>query len=206
MRTQRPQPKMDSLPIPVELRTGRLYLRSWRKSDAARLLPVLEDNVDHLGGWIPAHVAAPAPLEELERRLAGFAGDFQASRYWRFGMFSADGNELLGEVDLFPRSAEGRVDFPSADRLEIGYWLRRDATGKGYASEASRALLDVAVALPGIRRVEIHCDPRNAPSAAVPRRLGFRPEPPDAERSPAEGAMMLWVRDVEANGVSESVV
>lgn len=173
---------MNSMPIPADLRTERLYLRSWKAADAAGLLPLLEANVDHLGDWIPPQVAGPAPLSEIELRLAGFAEDFHTGRNWRFALFSADQRALFGEVDLFPRSAEERVHFASADRMEIGYWLRSDVTGMGYATEAARAMLELAAAMPKVTRVEIHCDPRNAPSAAVPRRLGFRLEHPGAEQ------------------------
>ncbi|HET6628368.1 MAG TPA: GNAT family N-acetyltransferase [Woeseiaceae bacterium] len=174
--------------IPAEVHTGRLFLRSWHPDDARRLLPILEANVDHLGSWIPAHVASPAPLRDLERRLAGFAGDFEAARSWRYAILSPDQQEIFGEVDLFPRSADGRVELVSADRAEIGYWLRRDLTGKGLATEAAQAMLDIATGLPGVRRAEIHCDPRNKPSAAVPRRLGFRLE---TDSAPGE-AGMIW--------------
>lgn len=187
------------MPIPVEFRTERLVLRRWEMADAKRLLPVLETNVDHLGTWIPAHVAAPAPLGDLERRLAGFAADFAAGRNWRFAMFTADGRELVGEASLFPRSAKGRVEFASADRVEIGYWLSSAATGRGYASEAARAMLDLATALPGIRQAEIRCDARNAPSAAIPRRLGLRLVSGDCSgngESSEERGMMLWVYEV----------
>jgi RimJ/RimL family protein N-acetyltransferase len=192
---------MNSTPVPCELRSERLYFRPWQKADAVLLLPVLEANVDHLGEWIPAHVSAPAPLDELELRLAGFADDFQAGRNWRFGIFSADRSAVLGEVSLFPRSAEGRVDFASADRLEIGYWLRRDVTGRGYATEAARAVLGFAIAMPRISTIEIHCDPGNTASAAVPRRLGFRlvrsGSEPGSTLSQGE-AGMLWAYDLRS--------
>jgi RimJ/RimL family protein N-acetyltransferase len=160
--------------VPREILSERLIFRPWQEADAVFLLPVLEANVAHLGDWIPEHVSAPAPLSELELRLAGFRNDFEASRNWRFAILSPDQSALYGEVSLFPRSSEGRVDLAEADRLEIGYWLRHDVTGRGYATEAARTMLELARALPVIESVEIHCDPRNAPSAGVPRRLGFR--------------------------------
>jgi RimJ/RimL family protein N-acetyltransferase len=194
---------MTSLPVPADLRTERLYLRPWRTTDAARLLPVLEANVNHLGSWIPAHVATPAPLPDLELRLAKFAEDFLAGRNWRYAIFPPDESDLLGEVSLFPRSADGRVKFAAADRLEIGYWLRRDVTGKGYATEAARAMLTLSLALPGIHQVEIHCDPRNVSSAAVPQRLDFRlasPGPDPVSIPSHESATMLWVYDAREQG------
>lgn len=164
---------MDS-PVPATLRTPRLLLRPWTADDAEALGPVLAANVAHLAPWIPAHVATPVPLPALRERLAGFAADFAAGRAYRWALLTLDGAQLLGEADLFPRDAGGRVPLPAADRAELGYWLDAAATRHGIATEATRALLDVASLLPGMSHAEIRCDARNAPSAAVPRRLGFQ--------------------------------
>jgi RimJ/RimL family protein N-acetyltransferase len=191
--------QVNTIEIPSELRTERLHLRSWRETDAALLLPVLKANAEHLGGWIPAHVATPVPLPELMLRLAGFAVDFRAGRSWRFGMFSLDESDILGEVSLFTRSATGRVAAAVADRMEIGYWLAASVTGYGYATEAARAMLALATSQPGMRCAEIHCDPRNVRSAAVPQRLGFRLEPlggnSTMSRSPGSSGQ-VWVHDL----------
>jgi RimJ/RimL family protein N-acetyltransferase len=159
--------------VPAVVRSARLLLRPWDVADAERLLPILEANVAHLGPWIPPRVSTPVPLADLSARLAGFAADFAAAREWRYALLTPDSATVIGEVGLFPRSADARVAFDAADRVEIGYWLRADHTGRGYATEAAAAALAVARALPGLTRAEIRCDARNAPSAAVPRRLGF---------------------------------
>jgi RimJ/RimL family protein N-acetyltransferase len=117
-------------------------------------------------------VSTPAPVPELTERLARFAADFAANREWRYGIFTPDG-EILGEAGLYPRTEDARVDYHDADRVELGYWLREDMTGRGLVTEAARALLIVAETLPGVSCIEIRCDERNAPSAAVPQRLGF---------------------------------
>jgi RimJ/RimL family protein N-acetyltransferase len=164
---------MDS-PVPATLRTARMLLRSWTDADAAALQPVLLANVAHLGPWIPAHVATPTSVPELAERLAGFAADFAAGRSYRYALLTLDGVQLLGEVDLFPRAARGRVPLSDADHVELGYWLDAATTGQGLATEATAALLQVATTLPGMTHAEIRCDRANAPSAAVPRRLGFQ--------------------------------
>lgn len=179
-------------PLPVEFRTERLFLRPWRAGDAADLKPILDANAVHLRRWIPAHVAESAPLPELERRLEGFADDFRAGRNFRYAILTAPANGLCGEVSLFPRSATDRVALAAADRMEIGYWLRSDLTGRGYATEAAKAMLQLASSLPGISQVEIRCDPANGASAAVPRRLGFSLLPPETE------SLMLWAYTVPA--------
>jgi len=159
--------------FPPELRTSRLVLRPWRSADAAELLPILEANRMHLGPWIPARVSNPAPVPELEQRLQSFADLFEQDREWRYAMTQAKDGLLLGEIGLFPRDASRRVAFAEADRVELGYWLRADATGTGVVQEAGRTVLDAASQFKQFSHCEIRCDPRNAPSVAVARRLGF---------------------------------
>lgn len=65
-----------------------------------------------------------------------------------------------------------RIDW-SVPALEIGYWLRTSAWGKGYASEAVRLLCEFAFESLRANRVEIRCDALNTRSMAVPTRLGF---------------------------------
>jgi len=181
--------------VPAEIRTAGLTLRPWRAEDAALLEPVLATNWEHLGPWIPRRIAEHAPVPMLAERLAGFAADFDADREWRYGMFSTDERTLLGEVALFPRSESGRVQYADADRVELGYWLRSDMTGQGFVTEAARAVLAVAAKLPQVSRIEIRCDSRNLPSAAVPRRLGFSlaTSIPTPARSPGE--LQVWVSE-----------
>jgi RimJ/RimL family protein N-acetyltransferase len=173
--------------IPPLVRTERLLLRPWRREDAAALHPILAANQEHLQGWIPAHVADVAPVAALAQRLDQFGADFAAGRSFRYAVWTANGDALLGEVDLFVRDAERRVPLGAGDRVEIGYWLDAAATGHGFATEAAVALLAVADAIPGLSRVEIRCDVNNSASAAIPQRLGF-----SAETGVDE--MQVWVR------------
>ena len=176
---------------PHELRTARLLLRPWREADAEMLQPILETNVQRLEQWIPPHVARPAPLPELRARLAGFAADFDAERACRFAILSSDEAQLYGEIALFFRSSDGRVQRTLADRGEIGYWLRGDVTGRGYATEAARAMMRLAVQA-GLREIEIRCDGRNEASMGVARRLDFVIAVP---ADPANGSFdVVWNR------------
>ncbi len=148
-------------------------MRPWRPEDAEALRPILVANWEHLGPWIPARVATPVPVAELAQRLAGFGDDFVSGRGFRYGLFTPDGGDVLGEAGLYPRSATERAPFAEATCIELGYWLRADVTGRGLVTEASRALVAVAATLPRMTHIEIRCDARNGPSAAIPQRLGF---------------------------------
>ena len=58
-------------------------------------------------------------------------------------------------------------------KLEIGYWLRTSAVGRGYCTEAVNALVGFAKNELYASRLEICCDPRNGKSRAVAERCGF---------------------------------
>jgi RimJ/RimL family protein N-acetyltransferase len=82
------------------------------------------------------------------------------------------------------------------ETLEIGYWRRAGAGGRGIVTALASALTAAGLALPGIERIEIHCDVANAASEAVPRRLGYSMAGiiDTPVRAPAEtGRHAVWV-------------
>jgi RimJ/RimL family protein N-acetyltransferase len=80
--------------------------------------------------------------------------------------------------------------------IELGYWLTEVAVGHGHITAAAQALTIAALALPGVDRVEIHCDEANIRSQAVPWRLGYRLDRIETDdiTAPAEiGRSMIWI-------------
>jgi RimJ/RimL family protein N-acetyltransferase len=61
-------------------------------------------------------------------------------------------------------------------RGEIGWTMHPDHTGRGYATEAARAVLDLAFGTLGLHRVFAELDVRNDASIGMCRRLGMREE------------------------------
>lgn len=154
---------LDATP-PEEIDAGPVRLRRWRLDDAGDLARLVTDNLEHLRPWVSWARTAPTEAEErafIERASAMW------DRRLIFGYAVVPhgagpaGGMLLGSLQ-------------GAGTMEIGYWMAAACTGRGYATAASRALTDAAFALPGVERVEIRCDEANAPSAAVPRKLGYR--------------------------------
>jgi RimJ/RimL family protein N-acetyltransferase len=60
-----------------------------------------------------------------------------------------------------------------ADNVEVGWRLRRDAWGHGYATQAARAALELAFGALGLQRVVSYIDVGNTRSEAVAQRLGM---------------------------------
>jgi RimJ/RimL family protein N-acetyltransferase len=150
--------------FPEVIRTERLVLRPRRVADAPRMKRAIDTNLERLQAWMPWAMNEPSPIEDIAARIAKFAADFTAGVDGTYGIFSADETHVVGGTGLHPRIEEG---------FEIGYWLVSDCTGHGYATEAAGALTRVAFSIPDTRQVQIRCDPRNRPSYAVAKRLGF---------------------------------
>lgn len=152
--------------FPERLTTERLLLRCWDPADAPALRAAIDASLVQLQEWLPWAVTEPSPVEELASRLREFQERFRAHQEWTFALLDLRTGALLGGAGVHRRAA--------ADALEIGYWLRVEATGRGLATEAVRALTRLALGPGGVERVEIRCDPRNVRSIAVARRAGFR--------------------------------
>lgn len=156
---------------PERIVTPRLVVRRWRVADAPLLRAAIDASLPELQRWMAWARDEPAPLDALALRIAGFEASWDAGREFLYGIFPPGEREAYGSCGIHPR-ADDRAQPP--DHAEVGYWIRTDVTGLGYATEVARALVDAAARLPGLSHVEIRCDPHNVRSAAVARRLGLR--------------------------------
>ena len=161
-----------------------MVLRCWEPGDARRFRSALRANREHIGAWIPPARDEPSEPAAIEERLARFRSEFRSGVGFVYGLFDPSETEVLGEAGLMPRRGPGT--------LEVGYWIHIDHVGRGLATEATRALTAAGLALPEVDRIEIHCDPANAPSAAVPRKLGYRLVP---RSDGGDGGTLVFVRD-----------
>jgi RimJ/RimL family protein N-acetyltransferase len=145
--------------------TPRLVVRCWDPRDAPLAKEAIDSSLDHLRPWMPWARHEPQTLAEKVELLREFRGEFDLGSNSVYAIFDAAEERVIGGTGLHPRIGEGG--------LEIGYWIRADAIGRGYATESSAALTRVAFELAGVDRVEIHCAPENHASAAIPRKLGY---------------------------------
>lgn len=136
--------------------------------------------------WMP-WCTEPVNIDEQRAWIESTPGNWETAEAFNYLLVDADGR-VAGSISLMDRVGPGA--------LEIGYWIRTDATGRGYVSRAAARLTEIALGMPGIDRVEIHCDAANVRSAAVPRRLGFRlaREEQNTITAPGEsGVEQYWV-------------
>jgi RimJ/RimL family protein N-acetyltransferase len=181
------------LPERVEV-TDDITLRRLTDDDIPALVDAVNASLVSLSPWMEW---AQQPLNVDDQmdwhRASTQAWDDGIAFNW--GVFSGDGvsaaDELVGGAGYHVRNGPGV--------LEIGYWLRADQQGRGVMTRVAQALTDVARGVDGVTRVEIHVDPANIRSSAIPRRLGYAlVEVRDVERlAPAHtGKHEIWRIDL----------
>lgn len=164
------RPGMLSL---VELRpdypltTRRLRLRPLSADDTDDL--VAYRSAEDVCRYVPFEPMGPAAVAEKlkagwSRREIAAEGDAVT-----LGIELAGTGRLIGDVMLLLASAEHR-------RGEIGWVLHPEHSGRGYATEASHAVLHLAFDELGLHRVVARVDARNEASLRLGERLGMRRE------------------------------
>jgi [ribosomal protein S5]-alanine N-acetyltransferase len=103
---------------------------------------------------------------DVARAIEDSARSFEEAGYGLWLIRERDGGGLAGTAGLRPIEDLG---------LEVIYSLVPDIWGKGYATEAARAVLDYALGPMGLPAVLAEIDTGNRASAAVAERLGMTP-------------------------------
>ena len=171
--------------LPDRIDAGRIELRRWDPAFAEGLCDAVATSLAELRPWMPWAQEQPT-VEGHVTLLSEGNVRFQTGEEWQFVMVEPGSGRVVGATGLHPRGGPGRV--------EIGYWVRTDATHQGYATLAARALTAAAFAhLPAIDVVEIRMDTGNQRSAAVPARLGFVLEGEVDQEIEAPGQSGRWL-------------
>lgn len=151
----------------LPLRTERLLLRPYEDGDLEALYEMhrREDVTRYLPWSIRSLEEARAMLDR-RKVLRRFEEDGDGLV---LALVLPETSTVVGDVDLQLRSVEHKQG-------EIGYVLRPDAWGQGYATEAAAAMLRLGFEAFGLHRIVGRIDARNEASARVLERLGMRRE------------------------------
>ena len=130
------------------------------------LLTAIAVSIAELGAFLRwAADGVPSRLQ-FERAVAARDADFAAGTGFEYVLRERATGQVVGE-------AGGDLS-SDRDAVEIGYWVRSDRTGRGYATAAASALTSLAFdTFAEIGRVEIRMDDGNRASQVIATRLGF---------------------------------
>lgn len=151
--------------LPEQMETERLILRAPRIGDGAELNAAIRETYTDLHEWMDWAGYLPE-LEETEQRRHRARESFLAGEDFHIQAYLKTTGAFTLCVGLHP------LDW-NVPKFEIGYWCRADYQGKGYVTEAVRALTRIALDLFGAKRIEIRCDARNLRSRRVAERAGY---------------------------------
>ena len=157
--------RRDHLPRPpvatFELTTERTRLREFVPEDLDALAPIFADEV--MMEWYPGPFSRAESAFWIERNQRRYRED-------GFGLWALDlrdSGELLGDCGIVRQ----RVD--DTDEIEIGWHVKRESWGRGYAPEAALAVAHYAFEDLRLPHLISLIRPENVNSARVAEKLGM---------------------------------
>lgn len=161
-----PNPLLVDLPHAVA--TARLTLRPPRPGDGPALHEALVETLPALRRFLGSlpWVAEEQTPQSAEIFCRSAHANFAARKDLPYFVFDRHSGRLLGAAGLH------RPQW-SVPKVEVGYWVRTSALGRGYVTEAVEAVVGIAFDAIGALRVELVTDEQNTASRRVAERSGF---------------------------------
>ena len=155
------------LDLTFPLRTPRLDLRPYESSDLDHLRAMYaREDVNRYLYTEP--MGEDALLASLEKKVGRREWTGEGTGFNLLGVLRETG-DVVGDVALWLVSEEHRTG-------EVGFVLKPEFSGRGYATEMAAEMLRVGFDELGLHRVVGRLDARNEASARVLERLGMRRE------------------------------
>ena len=134
------------------------------EDDVVRLRPFEESDVPAIvdacrDPEIPRWTAVPSPYSEADARAWLASGEEES-----FAVVDRASGELLGSIGV--RYLDGGIG-------EVGYWVKREARGRGVATRALGLVARWALVEKGLGRFQLRADVANEPSQRVAEKAGF---------------------------------
>jgi len=143
------------------------------RSEHLRLVPIGARHASelwelHQDEGIARWYAGRWSMEQARRFAEAMERSWRDLGFGKWLAYDSSTGALLGRGGLSSAVVEG------AERVEVGWALRQEVWGRGYATEIGRAGLDLAFSVLGVDQVVSFTEVHNARSRVVMERLGMR--------------------------------
>jgi RimJ/RimL family protein N-acetyltransferase len=155
---------MAPLSPPASLKDGVIAIRSWRQSDLADLVELLED--PEIARW----TGIPAPYTRREAKL------FFKTNARQEAMGVGTDSAIVHASDGVLLGGVGLKLHPSHSTAEVGYWVAAHARRRGIATRAVRLMARWSFVDLEVQRLELLTNVGNEASEGVARKCGFQRE------------------------------
>lgn len=112
------------------------------------------------------------PVPKIEETLA-FCQDcynkFMRNENLQLAIFNKEDGAFIGCIGVHDFNYKGEKN-----SFNIGYWIGSDYSGRGYMSEALKALCDYSFEKLGATKLNITNDAENLPSNKLAKKVGFK--------------------------------
>jgi ribosomal-protein-alanine N-acetyltransferase len=143
------------------LETERLLLREFVHGDVDALAAVISD--PETMRFYPERRDRAGVGSWIERNRRRYRDD----GHGLWAMVLKSSGEVMGDCGLTRQTVDG------VDEIEIGYHVRRDLWGRGFAPEAAAACRDYGFEKLGVARLISLIRPENLPSRRVAEKIGL---------------------------------
>lgn len=147
----------------IYIETKRLTLRSWKESDIGEFIRMNQDR--EVMRYFPNVLTGEESID-FARRIQK---EFEEKGYGLYAVEEKESETFLGYVGLHQANFE--ADFTPC--VEIGWRLKREAWGKGYATEAAKACLAYAFETLKLDKIYSFTAKINQPSKNVMKKIGM---------------------------------
>jgi ribosomal-protein-serine acetyltransferase len=133
---------------------------------AEEIAAAVRENLAHLQMWMPwatDDYSVESALEYIKRTLKEFG------ETGTFGLSVVLSGKFVGALGFHNLDSNNKS-------AHVGYWLTKEAQGKGLMTRCTRILIDYLFDELNLNRVQINCNVENTKSRAIPERLGFQLE------------------------------
>ncbi|WP_375582793.1 GNAT family N-acetyltransferase [Cyclobacterium xiamenense] len=144
-------------------KSTRLGFRNWRSEDLEEFAEMNND-VE-----IMEHFPKPLSRTESEKLMKRMQVHYDKNGYTYFATERLDTGELIGFIGLAYQ--EYKAEFTPA--IDIGWRLKKDAWGTGYATEGARRCLTFGFNELGIKKIVSTCTIGNKKSENVMKKIGM---------------------------------
>lgn len=145
----------------VPLNTARLQIRKYTLGDANAVYEVINDK--HIYK-MTQHIPYPYPKEQVEIWISFVLKNLAYGNGIECGIFKD--TRYIGNIGLV------NLDFQNRS-AELTYFIGTNDTGKGYATEAARALCLYGFETLNLERIQARCFNENHASKRVMQKIGF---------------------------------
>jgi RimJ/RimL family protein N-acetyltransferase len=146
------------------LLTPRLILRNWQDKDRLPFAKMCANPE------VMQYFPKPLSTKESTNLIDRFIERYEQNGYTYFALEVKDTAQFIGFIGMLDQTYKSSF----TPNVDIGWRLRKDAWGKGYATEAAQACIDNAASLFGIKKLISVASHDNLASINVMEKIGMK--------------------------------